>query len=428
MDMRAFIAQRLAEIKDPEDRVMLKEVLTEIFLPLYDETEYKYAALEQRVRDELPLLYDSYSICSTVMSRNLIDSKHAYLSAMIPADAAEQVFSVRELADALRDGDLPVIETVFCEADYLRCRQILRDKRTLDGVVVIKSERFPFKCRLKQALRYQDRAGTLYKAFLRNDVPWTTVNGAYLNKFFDVCLTEFTHTPPPGAKILPDQIEIDFGPYKEIVKRELIPVWNIDIYNHKGEDFPMPAMDSVNYEYRFDTSVLGQNCGYLVDYDNVYILHTRREDKTLVVVSAKQKELDWNMYRFRPRQDTSVDTYSYPILSNARKDTFSARLMTKYGAHVATNAEMRKLLNTFEASDYLELTGFRFAGEKLTGDTYDMNPFIRDEIRDPAFQKTLALSFRAKYRDFFLNRDIASFLVSEFQASYPEYRCVGTLT
>jgi len=426
--MRAFIAQRLTEIKDPEERALLKEVLSDVFLPLYDETEHKYAMLEQRVRDELPFIYDAYTIYTTVMQRTRVDSRHAYLSAMIPSETQEQDLSLREVDDALQRGEQPVIETVFYEADYLRCQQLLRDKQTMDGVFVIKSERYPFKCRLKQSRRYQERSESLYSAFLRNDVPWTTINGGYLHKFFDICLTEFVKTPPLGVKIHPGQIEISFGSYEGAFQRGMIPVWNVDMHRQKGEDFPMPVLDSVNFEYNFDLDVLGKGCGYLVDYNNAFILHTRREGSILVIVSNKQKDLVWNMYRIRPRQDTSVDIYPYPILSNARRDTFSARLITRYGAHISTKAEIRKLMDSFEASEYIELTGFHFAGEKLAGDTYDMNPFIRDEVRDPAFQKTLALSFRARYRDFFLNRDIASFLVSEFQASYPEYRCVGTLT
>jgi hypothetical protein len=415
-------------MKNTEERVLLKEILSDVFLPLYDEIEIKYAALEQRVRDELPMVYDAYTVYSTVLQRARLDIKHEYLSAMIPSEAEEPVLDARKLTEDLRDGSQPAIETVFCESDYLKCLQLMRGEQKFGGAFVVKSERFPIKCRLLPVDRYRSKAEALHNAFQRNEVPWTTVNGAYLNKFFDVCLTEIAQTIPPGMKIRPSQIEIDFGSYKETIKRGFIPVWNVDMYRHKGEDFPMPVIDSVNYEYRFDTGALGEECGFLVNYDNAYILYTRREGGALVVVSNKQKELVWDMYRFRRRHDTPVDTYPYPILSNARKDSFSTRLLNKYGAHIATKAEMRKLLDSFEASEHVELTGFHFAGEQLYGDTYDMNPFIRDEVRDPGFQRTLALSFKAKNKDSFLNRDVASFLVSEFQSAFPEYRCVGILT
>lgn len=425
--MREYIAARLAEMKNPEERAALKEIMSEVFIPLYDETEAKYAALEKRVRDELPLLYDEYAVCVTVLPRSQAFGGHAYLSPVLADENESAAINFKELAETLENGGQSVIETVFYEADYLKCRRLEWDGRALDGVLDYQGETYPFKYVLKPVKRYSARIETLYSAFLYNDTPWTTINGAYFNKFFDVCLTEFVRTPPVGALITPRRINLDFGPYKDFIRRGLVPVWNVDIYHCKGEDFPMPAIDAVNYEYNFELSQLGHGCGFLVCYDNTFILHTRRERDVLVVTSPQPKGLVWDMYRIRRRQDTPVDIYPYPVLSNARKDSFSTRLMNKFKTRIATKAEMRKLVDSFEASEYMELTGFHFTGEQKQGESYDLNPFIRDEVRDPAYQKTLTLTFKAQKRDFFLNRDVLSFLVSEFQSAYPEYRCAGVL-
>ncbi|MDR0491780.1 MAG: hypothetical protein LBH28_11105 [Oscillospiraceae bacterium] len=422
--MRAFIAERLAEIKEPGERVLLKQVLTDVFLPLYDETERKYAGLEQRVRNELPLLYDTYTVYSTVLPRERIDVMHAYLSPMIPEEANESVIDARSLAGDLAGGAHPTIETVFIEADYLECRKIVRDRRILDGLFTTSAGQYRFKCRMEPAKRYVDCVETLYNAFLRNDVPWTTVNGAYLNKFFDVKLVSMDEMPA-NAKIR--SAEVSYSPYDAYVVRGMIPVWNVDTYRVKVDAFPEPAEDSINYEYIFETHKLGTENGYLIDFDSGFILSARREKDTFVIVSPQQQNFTWNLYRLRGRQDTEVDIYPYPILSNARRDTFSARLTLKYGTRIATPAAMRTLILSLEPSEFLEFADSHFAGDKLAGDTYDMNPFIRDEIRDPAHQKTLVMSFKAKKRDLFINRDLLSFMVSEFQAAYPEYRCVGTL-
>ncbi|MCL2337664.1 MAG: hypothetical protein FWC60_09615 [Firmicutes bacterium] len=428
--MREYIAERLAEMKNPEERSILKKILTDVFISLYDETESKYNALENRVRNELPFYYDAYVIYSTVLPRAQVDGKHAYLSPIIAADAADPADSVlytTELSGTVLNGGQPVLETVFYSADYWQCRQIIRDKRILDGAFTIQGAKYPFKFKLQPAKRYMERVEKMYHIFLRNDIPWTTINCAYLNKFFDVCLIELPEPLPRGAKLSPQQIELSFGPYQKAMERGLLPVWNIDIYHVKGEDFPVPVLDTVNYEYHFDTNMIGGNCAYLMDYDNSFVLSARREQDTLVVVSPQPKELAWDLYRFCPRQDTPVDRYLYPILTNARHDSFSTRLMNKYGTHITTKAEMRKLLSTFQASEYMELTDFHFADRDLSGGSYDMNPFIINEVRDPAFQKTMALLFKAADKTFFLNYDILSFLVSEFQMAYPEFRCVGAI-
>jgi hypothetical protein len=425
--MREYITKRLDDIRSPADKAYLREVLSEVFLPLYEDSERKFAELERRVRDELPLTYDTYTVYSTVFPRARADGSHAYLCPVCQEDVNEPVHTGASLIEALSNGEHITLETVFYEADYLKCRQIERNKRVFDGAFVLKSERYPFKVRLKPTTRYSEQVEALHDAFRRNGVPWTTVNAAYFGKFFDVCLTELPKAPPAGAQISTELTELDFGSESDSIRRGLIPVWNVDKYRVKGEDFPMPALDAVNYEYRFDIRGEDAENGLLVDYGNALILSGRRENGAFVLVSPQEIGLTWNMYRIRRRRDSPVDAYTYPILSNGRTDSFSARLMAKYGTHITTRAEMRKLLTSFESSEYVELADFHFAGEKLPGDTYDMNPFIRDEIRNPDFQKTLALSFKAKNRESILNRDVISFLVSEFQAAYPEYRCVGTL-
>ena len=420
--MREYIIKRLAEMKNTEERAFLKEVLSDVFLPLYDETQAKYDALEKNVREELPFLHEAFAVYSTVLPRERIDGSHAYLSPMFPEDANQSSIKIADIDSAINT----VVETVFCEADYLKCQQIDRDKLTLEGVFIAGQERYPFKCRLESSDKYLNRIEPLHNTFLQNDVPWTTINGAYLYKFFDVRLIELSKLPK-ATEFLPNQIEISFGPYDGFVRRGLIPVWNIDRYVVKDESFPTPALDAINFEHHIDALQFGDDCGLLVDYSGARILFTRREGNSLVAVSPHKKELTFGVYRFRRRRDMAIEQYPYPVISNARKDSFSARLTARYGTHITTKAEMRKLLHSFDASDFVELADISFARDKIAGETYDLNPFICDEIHDPDFQKTLILSFGAKDREFFLNRDIASFLTSEFQAIYPEYRCVGVL-
>lgn len=60
-------------------------------------------------------------------------------------------------------------------------------------------------------------------------------------------------------------------------------------------------------------------------------------------------------------------------------------------------------------------------------ETYSMNFFVQDEIRDRDAQKKLILYFRPGRQMDWLQRDILSFLVSEVQRIYPEYDCGGVL-
>jgi len=424
--MREYIINRLNEMRSAEEKAILREVMNSVFLPLYDATEQKYSALEERVRDELPLIYDKFAIYNTVLPREQVNSKHTWLFPMCAEDVGEPEDSADTQKATKSKNRQQVIERVFCEADYLIYRQIDREKKTMEGALKVGSDRLPFKFHLKQTTKYSKIIQSLHGAFVRNDVPWATVNSTYMNKFFDICLDESSEIPL-DAEFLPENTEMNFGTYTGIIHRQHVPVWNITRHPIRNDIFPIPAADTESFVYRFDLTTLGSEDGYLVDYENPYILDIRREGHILVLTSSKREGLHWDMHRLCQKQDSDTDVYPYPVLSNARKDSFSERLMHRYSSRIGTKAEMRKLLTSFKVSEYVALSDLQFTGEKIKGDSYDMNHFIMDEIRVPAFQKTLVLSFRAKKLDTFFIRDIISFLVSEVQTVYPQYRCVGIL-
>jgi hypothetical protein len=417
----------LNKIRRVEQNAFLKEALRDTFSQLHDATERKYDILEKRVQKQLPLKYELFTVYSTVLPLRQSDIGHTYLSPVIPEDAYVKGINSKDLIEALNKNEHPVIETVFCEADYLRCRQLDLDRQVLTGEFVIDGARYPFKCRLQRAKRYSDQVQSLYTAFLRNNIPWTTINSTYLNKFYDVCVIE-PACIPLGVLIMPDQIKISFGQYEDIVRRRLLPVWNIDKYPVFSDEFPVPVLDAIHYEYRFELTKLGADCGYLVDHDNIYILDSRREENNLVITSSENKDLRWNLFRLRRRQDSAMDIYPYPVMTNARNDSSSARLPSGNSKPVVNKEDLKNLLSSFVVSDYVSLSDFFFTGREVKGETYNMNPFISSETLDPAFSKNLALAFEAKNRELFINRDIISFLVSALQLRYPEFRCAGVLT
>ena len=80
--------------------------------------------------------------------------------------------------------------------------------------------------------------------------------------------------------------------------------------------------------------------------------------------------------------------------------------------------------------EYVAYEGYEIldrVGSAEISETYSMNDFILDEIREGEYEKRLVLLFRKKSALTFLLRDIMSFLVSEVQLMYGEYRCEGRL-
>ncbi|RFZ79593.1 normocyte-binding protein [Lacrimispora amygdalina] len=318
------------------------------------------------------------------------------------------------------------MSTVFLEADYLQCKQLEESKRIFHGTLSTEQGEIPATFQLSTAKRYVDNISQLYRLFCANHIPWVTVNCSYLLKFFDVYLVGIAQDSPLPENMV-TKINIAYKEYEKYICLDQIPVWNIEKMLVESDDFPVPAGDKVNFEYRFDLSKVGMEHGYLVDYDSSSIVTTRQEGDFLVAVSSQEKEVQWNVTRIIQRKDTITDHYHYELLSNKQTDSFAGRMALHYGTVIRTKLELMRILNSFEAGACLEFNSLHIAKTPVLGETYDMNPFIMDEIREDGDQKTMILRFKSLGQKDFLIRDTMSFLVSQVQYIYPEYRCVGVL-
>ena len=425
--MRELIKKRLEEMQNLEDKSLLIDVVSNIFLELFDETERKYEALEKRVYEELPLNSAQYAVYSTVMPISRIDSGHAFLSPMLAEELEEAVFKTQDLSDALDKGLQPIIGTVFYETDYVNCEKPAFDGVVFDGAIQIGSSKYPFKCRLVKARRYLEMVENLYGIFIQNGINWTTINCAYLSKFFDIQLVSVSQPLPAKLEILQSRMTISLKEYDKQIKQGMIPVWNVDSHRMKGLDYSVPVGDGVNNEHYISTSKLGSEHGFLVDHASAGILDVRRERDIIVAVSPQVEQLEWELYRFRGYKERDVDTFPYPLLSNIKRDNFFSRMIENNGAKLKTRADVYGLINSFLAADDFEIESLTITDEKVVGETYDMNSFILDELRDPNYKRTLLLKFKTEDKDAFFAHDLLSFLTSEVQYCFPEFRCVGEI-
>ena len=64
------------------------------------------------------------------------------------------------------------------------------------------------------------------------------------------------------------------------------------------------------------------------------------------------------------------------------------------------------------------------APKDTTFETYELNPFVKDEIRCDDDKKIMKLTFKAEQITPF-TRDMMSFLTSEIALSFPELKCMG---
>jgi len=420
MDMKAYIAEQLDAMGASLDRELLRGILEEAFLPLVEETHHKYEMLEKRVYDELPFSAANYGVSGTVLPKEKATA-HSWQFPILDHDDGNPAPTLRNLQE---DKD-QAIATVFIEADYLTCLEIENSGAMFSGQFIAEGIHTQISVRLRPAKRYQAGINQLYKLFVSNCIPWATLNHPYLCKFFDIVCVQVGYTSQEHSDI-PGEIKIDFKKYASMIKYGLVPVWNICRMEVIGEDFPMPAQDKVNYEYRFPLNLASATDGYLMEYGNDRISAMRREEDALIIASPFKSGVQWNMWRLIQKNPSLTEIFEYPVMNNRQHDSFAGRMVASMKP-IKTKAELHRIIQSFSASEYLTLQDFYITKQRVRGETWEANSFITDEIRDIDAAKTLLLQFRPTKKGFFLNRDILSFLTSQVQLLFPEYHCAGVL-
>ena len=105
-------------------------------------------------------------------------------------------------------------------------------------------------------------------------------------------------------------------------------------------------------------------------------------------------------------------------MENERKETFIEKFQRKWE---------QRFIRGFGMENYVIYQDCAIAAQfEKEKETYSMNPFIEDEMRDYQAQKKLILYFTPGPEETWLQRDIASFLVSEVQR-LSEYECGGIM-
>ena len=425
MDMRDYISQRLNAMQSVEEKNILRECMEKIFIPLYDHVENEYTTIERRVRDEIALDISLFTIWTTIMPREKADGGCPYLFPIDENDLRRRTPDLSEIQSGLKSGNEINVGTVFLEADYIDCKQLGSNREVFSGKLLSDGREYSIGVRLRPTKKYQSRIESLYKLFISNAVPWQTINAPYLFKMFDVYVVRLDSAAPQSGAV--ENIAVDYGSYASKMQEGFIPVWNIQKRRIQSEDFPLAAIDKINYEYHFDLQKYGEKHGYLADYESADIASVQRENSMFVVTSPSSKGLVWDMYQITKKEDYTTDQFDYILAGNEQQDSFAGRMISSYGVMIKTKGELLRLLSSYAASEYVQLDSFEVVSGLTAGETYEVNTFLSDEVRDISISKTMLLRFKPLKRNHFITRDEMSFLTSQVQLVYPEFNCVGVL-
>lgn len=423
-DMEEMIKKEISQIGNLKERVVFKDIVEQVFLSLYETNQEMYKVLEHRIMDDLSFDLNRYRICTGIVEKEYLDKTHHLLSPMTDKDLAEPVYDAAMLEEALKETGSVYVKTLFMECDFMQIQRLLQ-KEKIGGSIRTNKESYPAEFILKQNESYLKEIAHLHEVFTSNGIAWQTVNAPYLYKFVDVYLTGDFCRLSQGEEITGFAPELE--EYGEWAHENLIPLWNIKKLKLNSVGFPVPCEDHKSYEHVISIREYGNEHVYLID-DREHILNVRQSENRLLVMGNMPEARKWQVYMIRSGQSRKFERFTYPVMTNQRKDEFVERFFQRQGVRVRTASELKRFLGGFGMEEYVEFHGYELTDHKSEmPETYSMNSFMIDELRDNEYRKCLLLKFKGKGKHTFLLRDLMSFLVSEVQMLYPEYLCEGEL-
>lgn len=425
MDDRIY--EKLNEIKDLKDRVLLKQIMNSVFESLEEYSRDRLNEIEKRVFSEIPYIREKYNIYSTIVRRDKLDITDKFLHPMLHEDTEEKVYDTKEILKSLENNDDKKLFKIFLKCDYLIFKKFINENFRIKGCIKTDKKIHEAYFTIMENNQYKNKIEKLYKSFINSNIAWSTVNNPYIHKIADVILTGIEDNIEADENIT--GIEVDFGEYSEFVEYDMVPLWNVKELSLKSDGFPVPCVNKVGYEHNIVFEKEGKNNGYLVDSENQaadWVMFTK---KSVIITSDIRKSIHWKILSIINFDKNTKKKYEYELMSNEVNINFSNKLSFNKSYTIKTKTELARLINSFKVSKYLIFKNVTLMEETLEENkqTYEVNDFIIDEIREDRIKKSLVLYFEPIDKENYLNKDILSFLVSEVQFIYPEYKCEGRL-
>lgn len=421
--MKELMIERLRKIEDLEQRQLLKDIVSGVFVNLIDYQDDMNNRLEERIFNEMDDVENRYDIYVTLSSKEDVDPIHECLFPMRPADLESQSINIKKILEAFKNKESAELFTLFLECDSIKIQQLLAEQRLFNGKLETTEGQVDIKVSLTQNTDYLQEINKLYPLFQINGLPWKTINHPFVYKFFNVNLVD---CPPLNEDAEITGIIVDLEEYEQEKRLNMVPLWNIERHEVKNVGFPIPAIDKVNYEHVLSIRKIGNEHGYLVETDEDNVRYVKRSDNELTIVSPRDKSGVWQLIKIAKMEDEKIGKLNYELVSNRRIEHFIHKFANKYTATVKTKGEITRMINSFEAANSFELVDIEIV-EAYSGTsfTHSVNTFLTEMIGENNYKKTMLLKFKANEERNFIANDILSFLVSEVQRHFFEYECVG---
>jgi len=400
--VKELLQSRIEEVKDPVQRVLLRDVLVDVFGELLKYSEERFSAMEEKLDGELYDPSHRYYIYTGICKKDRLDETSRCLFRM----------------QAGEERDAGYLGTLFLACDYpviCRCLQ-----KTYRAKVETDGGGYETTVSLRYCSAYLEAMERLYRQFLANQKQWHTINCPFLYKMLDI--VDKGDVIPKDAAI--QKVEIAFGELSGFVMDDMILVWNIQEEVRQA---------SVEVETAGKTSVYAHRI-LLPDTEAGYLAVPEGEDGFTVIyldgaLSVRTEKEAYKKMKLTKvaRMDEGKDGTAllFPLQSNQRNMRHADRQALCQPRFLWTRGEIERILSSYEVFKEFE---FVDVCEDFPAETegIDMNPFIRTHSFFTKKRK-LTLILHPKDTTDIFRYEKMFFLVAELQLCTEEYEWTGIL-
>ena len=421
------IYEKLNKIEALDDKLLLKNILNGVFSELKNYTNNKIGSLEDRVFNEVRCELEKYNIFTSIIKRDQIDTSNNFFFPMIKDDLKEEEYKFKDIMECISEKEPMKLFKIFLKCNYLEFRNFLDKNFQFKGNIETDKRVHEAYFAVEKNKDYEKCIERLYECFINNNIAWSSVNNPYIHKMVDVYLIDVKDTIEPDENIV--SINVDFGEYEKYVMYNMVPIWNVQELTLKGNGFPVPCKDKLNYEHTISLIKEGTENGFLIKTKDESISYIMFREDSIIVTAREYNPKKWQVLKVAYPNEDMGRNYDFKIMSNVININFSNNLLFKNRRQVKTKSELSRLIHSYKASAYLRFSDIKIEDydEENIPETYEVNDFITDEIRMENLKKRMVLYFQPLNKEDYLNFDNLSFLVSEVQLIFPEYKCEGRL-
>lgn len=415
-DVKKYVRERLLEIKDEDEHRVAKQVLYDGLYRMSEVFEKRFENLFERISEEMESPINEYEIAILLATKG-----KELFSNLFFAVSDEDITENDSKEHSKADKGLSY-ERIYLDAPDSVCRDFQDGKKIRISFVSMGEQKIIY-AKLKRSNCYIEELVKLHDAFSYNGITWNTVNSVYLERFFDIDLSEV----PGDAR----DIEIDYGAYKSYVKKELYPLWNIEKTVFKSNDFLSPSKDGLYFEHEIPIKEQSLIALRLINAQEGMV-GIRQEDRKIIVKTYKESYENVKGYHIFNIRATGEEV-PHNLISNRRKYGFLGRYANRSRVVIHTKAEIHKKIEELDISEYVQL---KFCQRIDVGGCTDiarkdlieadMNKFLGGDLLPLDERPTILFGF-VRCSQSNLCEAMIRYALSQIQMDFDEYRCVGVI-